>query len=134
MEILIICTGNSCRSQMAEGFFKYFRKGWLIKSAGIVPTGLNPMAVEVMKERGIDISMQKSKSLDMFLENSFDYVITVCENARESCPIFPGETKKIHWNFKDPAKANGGKQQKLKTFRSVRDEIEKKILEFLERT
>jgi arsenate reductase (thioredoxin) len=134
MEILIICTGNSCRSQMAEGFFKYFREEWLIKSAGITPTELNHMAVEVMKERGIDISMQSSKGLDMFLEKSFDYVITVCENARESCPIFPGETKKIHWNFKDPAKANGGKQQKLKTFRSVRDEIEKKILEFLERT
>lgn len=134
MKILIICTGNSCRSQMAEGFFKNYRKDWKVESAGLSPTKLNPLAVVVMKEKDIDISKQKSKGLNEFLGKSFNYVITVCDSARESCPVFPGKPKNIHWSFEDPARARGSKEQKLKTFRKIRDEIEEKILRFPERS
>lgn len=118
---------------MAEGFFKNYRKDWKVESAGLSPTKLNPQAVAIMKEKDIDISRQRSKGLDDFLGKNFDYVITVCDNARESCPVFLGSTKNIHWSFEDPARAIGSREQKLKTFRKVRDEIEEKILEFLER-
>ena len=91
--VLILCTGNSCRSQMAEGFFKKCRNDWTVESAGISPTKLNPLAVKVMAEKGIDISHQKTKSVKKFLNQSFDYIITVCDNARESCPLFPGEAQ-----------------------------------------
>ncbi|MHB9128845.1 MAG: arsenate reductase ArsC, partial [Candidatus Humimicrobiaceae bacterium] len=90
MMILFLCTGNSCRSQMAEGFLKNYRKDWHVESAGISPKGLNPLAVKVMKEINIDISKQVSKGVENFLKTSFDYVITVCDNAKESCPMFPG--------------------------------------------
>jgi len=130
-KILVICTGNSARSQIAEGFLKHYKKDWEIYSAGINPKGLNPMAVEIMSEKGIDISGHKSKHFDLFLNKQFDYVITVCDNARESCPIFPGNAEYIHWNLKDPAAVEGTKEEKLAAFRKTRDEINYKISEFI---
>jgi arsenate reductase len=130
-KILFLCTGNSCRSQMAEGFLKKYNKDWYVESAGISPQGLNPLAVKVMKEIDIDISNQKSKGVENFLGKTFDYIITVCDNAKESCPVFPGKTKLMHWNFEDPAGVKGNQEEKLAIFRKVRDEIHKKILEFL---
>ncbi|MHB1254129.1 MAG: arsenate reductase ArsC [Candidatus Humimicrobiaceae bacterium] len=132
MMILFLCTGNSCRSQMAEGFLKNYRKDWHVESAGISPKGLNPLAVKVMKEINIDISKQVSKGVENFLKTSFDYVITVCDNAKESCPIFPGKTKFIHWNLIDPAETKGTPEEKLFVFRQVRGEIKEKILKFIE--
>jgi arsenate reductase len=132
MKILFLCTGNSCRSQMAEGFLKNYRKDWYVESAGISPEGLNPLAVKVMKEINIDISKQESKGVEDFIKTSFDYVTTVCDNAKESCPIFPGKTKLIHWNLTDPAEAEGTPEEKLFVFRQVRDEIKEKILESIE--
>ena len=129
--VLILCTGNSCRSQIAEGFFKKCRNDWTVESAGISPTKLNPLAVKVMTEKGIDISHQKTKSVKKFLNQSFDYIITVCDNARESCPLFPGEAQYIHWNIEDAALAEGKTEDKLKKFREARDDIEKHILNFL---
>lgn len=131
MNILFLCTGNSCRSQMAEGFLKSYRKDWPVESAGISPKGLNPLAVKVMDEINIDISKQESKGVEKFLKIPFDYVITVCDNAKESCPVFAGKTKLIHWNLKDPADAKGTLEEKLVVFRQVRDEIKKYILDFL---
>jgi arsenate reductase len=131
MKILILCTGNSCRSQMAEGFLKSCQKDWHVESAGISPKDLNPLAVKVMKEINIDISKQESKNVDKFLKIPFDYVITVCDNAKESCPVFAGKTKLVHWNLKDPAEAKGTPEEKLLIFRKVRDEIKKYILDFL---
>ncbi|MBN1298233.1 MAG: arsenate reductase ArsC, partial [Actinobacteria bacterium] len=128
LKILIICTGNSARSQMAEGLFKYYKKDWKVYSAGINPKGLNPLAVEIMAENGIDISGYKSKHLNLFLNKKFDYVITVCDNAREQCPVFPGNAKYMHWSLKDPASFEGTKEEKLEVLRKIRDEIENKIL------
>lgn len=130
LRILVICTGNSARSQIAEGFLKHYKKDWDIYSAGIEPKGLNPLAVEVMSEKGIDISGYKSKHIDLFLNKKFDYVITVCDNAKESCPIFPGNAKYLHWSLKDPAVVEGTKEEKLIAFRKTRDEIHNKVLEF----
>ena len=130
-KILVICTGNSARSQMAEGFLKHYKKDWEIYSAGTQPVGLNPIAVGVMSEKGIDISGYKSKHIDLFSNMKFDYVITVCDNAKESCPVFPGNAEYIHWSLKDPAAAEGTKEEKLKAFRKIRDEINNKILEFI---
>ena len=131
-KIIVICTGNSIRSQIAEGFLKKYRRNWEIRSAGTNPIGLNPITVDVMMEKGIDISNQKSKSLDQFINSKFDYVITVCDNAKESCPLFPGKAKLIHWNFEDPAEVEGGMNEKLFAFRKVRDQIEEKVIEFIE--
>src|SRR4030043_1045546 len=125
MKILILCTGNSCRSQMAEGFFKKYRKYWTVESAGISPTELNPLAVRIMAEKGIDISHQKSKSVKKFLDQSFDYIITVCDNAKESCPLFPGKAEYIHWDIEDPALVEGGTEFKFEKFMEVRNDIEK---------
>jgi arsenate reductase (thioredoxin) len=131
-KIIVICTGNSIRSQIAEGFFKKYRNNWEIRSAGTNPKGLNPIAVMVMMEKGIDISGQKSKRVENFLGENFDYVITVCNNAKESCPLFPGKAKLIHWNFEDPAEVEGSMNKKLFVFRKVRDKIEEKVIEFIE--
>ena len=131
LKILVICTGNSARSQMAEGFLKYYKKEWEIYSAGTKPKGLNPLAVEVMSEKGIDISGYKSKSIDLFLNKKFDYVVTVCDNAKESCPVFPGNAKYLHWSLKDPAAIEGTKEEKLIIFRKTRDEIHNNVLEFI---
>ena len=130
-KILVICTGNSARSQMAEGFLKHYKKDWEIYSAGTQPVGLNPIAVGVMSEKGIDISGYKSKHIDLFSNMKFDYVITVCDNAKESCPVFPGNAEYIHWSLKDPAAAEGTKEEKLIAFRKTRDEIQNKVLEFI---
>jgi arsenate reductase len=128
--ILFLCVGNSCRSQMAEGLMrKFFGECFDVFSAGINPSKVNPKSIEVMREIDIDISKHISKSVNLFLNNSFDYVITVCDNARETCPIFSGEVKnKLHWSFEDPAEAKGTEGQILKKFREVRDLIKDRIL------
>ena len=130
MKILILCTGNSIRSQMAEGFFRKFKKDWEIKSAGTNPGGINPDAVKVMSEIGIDISGHKSKNVMQFTSIVFDYVITVCDHAKDVCPVFPGKVKFMHWSIEDPA-AVWGEDERLIFFRKVRDEIRGKILDFL---
>src|SRR5947209_13570162 len=122
--VLILCTGNSARSQMAEGLLRELGGGrFKVFSAGTRPSNVRPEAVEAMREVGIDIGGQRSKSVDEFAGREFDYVITVCDNARESCPVFPGKTERIHWSFDDPAAAEGGWPERLEVFRRVRDEI-----------
>ncbi|NHI91942.1 MAG: arsenate reductase ArsC [Candidatus Lokiarchaeota archaeon] len=132
-KVLFLCTENSCRSQMAEGLLRYFGGDYFeIFSAGIEPASeVNPFAVEVMKEIGIDISRQYPKHIKEFLNQNIDYVITTCDNAQRSCPIFPGNTINIHWRLNDPAEAVGTKEERLKVFRNTRDLIYKKIQEFL---
>jgi arsenate reductase len=130
-KVIIICTGNSIRSQMAEGFFKKYKSSWEIKSAGINPKGLNQLAAKVMMEKGIDISDQKSKNIDQFINSKFDYIITVCDNAKENCPYFPGGAAYIHWSFPDPDIFTGNEENRINEFRKVRDAIEKKILHFI---
>ncbi len=129
-KILFLCTSNSCRSQMAEGLMrKYFGEYFDVFSAGINLSEVNPKSIEVMREIDIDISKHISKSVNLFLNNSFDYVITVCDNAKEMCPIFSGEVKnRLHWSFEDPAEAKGTEGQILKKFREVRDLIKDRIL------
>ncbi len=125
--ILFLCTGNSCRSQMAEGWMRTLHGDeYNVYSAGIETHGLNPDAVKVMKEAGVDISAQKSENVNTMLEIPFEYVITVCGHADEHCPVFPGKTKKIHHGFDDPPKLAAGiedEEKKLEPYRRVRDEI-----------
>ena len=122
--ILLLCTGNSCRSQMAEGWARHLHGDrFEVHSAGITPAGLHPLAVRVMQESGIDISGQKSKPVSAFKDMAFDYVITVCDSTRGSCPLFPGKTRILHFDFEDPAAAKGSEQEVLAVFRRVRDEI-----------
>ena len=127
LKVLFLCTGNSCRSQMAEGWTRHL-KGGLIDaySAGIEPHGLNPNAIKVMAEAGVDISGQKSRNVGDFKDVAFDYVVTVCDNAHESCPFFPGKTKVVHIGFDDPprlARTAKTEQEALDHYRRVRDEI-----------
>lgn len=124
LKILFLCTGNSCRSQMAEGWARVL-KGNIIEpySAGIEAHGMNPRAVQVMAEAGVDISGQRSKILEEVQDIPFDYVVTVCDHAREACPIFPGKVKMVHRSFEDPARATGTEEEILTVFRRVRDEI-----------
>jgi arsenate reductase len=130
--ILVLCTGNSCRSQIAEGYLKHFAKDKTeVYSAGIETHGVNPKAVAIMKEDGIDISDQTSKNVSEYRQIDFDYVITVCDNANEQCPIFPSTAKKFHYNFPDPAKATGTEEEVMQQFRNVRDEIKKFSEEFV---
>lgn len=132
MNILVLCTGNSCRSQMAEGFLRAALSDRdRVVSAGIEAHGLNPRAVLVMSEVGIDISSHTSDLLSAYLNDSFDYVITVCDNAAENCPIFPGGGERVHWSFDDPAKATGAEEAILGEFRRVRDQIRRQILGWL---
>ncbi|HYP02616.1 MAG TPA: arsenate reductase ArsC [Pyrinomonadaceae bacterium] len=129
---LILCTGNSARSQMAEGLLKADGGGrFEVFSAGVSPGRVRPEAVEAMREVGINISDQRSKSVEEFAGQAFDYVITVCDNAREQCPVFPAETTRIHWSFDDPAAAEGDAGQRLAVFRRVRDEIRARLKEFV---
>ena len=123
--ILILCTGNSCRSQMAEGFLKSFDNELTVYSAGTIPSdAVNPNAVKAMQEIGIDISDGKSESVDKYIEHSFDYVITVCGDAKETCPVFIGNVKEqLHIGFDDPADATGTVEEILNEFRKIRDEI-----------
>jgi len=129
-KILFLCIENSCRSQMAEGLMrKYFGEYFDVFSAGINPSEVNSKAIDVMREIDIDISKHTSKSVNLFLNNFFDYVITVCNDARETCPIFSGKVRnKLHWSFEDPAYAKGTEIEILKIFREVRDLIKDKIL------
>jgi len=122
--VLILCTGNSARSQMAEGLLRELGGArFEVESAGTRPTGVRPEAIEAMREVGIDISRQRSKSVDEFADAEFDYVITVCDNARENCPVFPGKTGRVHWSFDDPAAVEGEWEERMAVFRRVRDEI-----------
>ncbi len=128
MKILFLCTGNSCRSQMAEGYAKYLGEySWEIKSAGLVAHGVNPRAVQVMKEDGIDISQQKSTQLISEMLQWADLIITLCGHADEHCPVIPSGKEKRHLPFEDPAKATGNEEQILNQFRKVRDQIKKSI-------
>ncbi len=129
MKILILCTGNSCRSQMAEGFLESFDPRLEVFSAGTNPAPrANPIAIAVMKEAGIDISHNQPKNVDQFLADAFDYVITVCGGARENCPAFTGKVKnRLHIGFDDPAEARGTTEEVLKVYRRVRDEIREKF-------
>jgi len=130
--ILILCTGNSCRSQMAEGFLKSFDSELEVYSAGTKPAErVNPKAIQVMQEMGIDISKNYPKDVEKFVNESFDYVITVCDNAKETCPVFTGKVgQQLHIGFEDPAEATGTEEEVLAVFRRVRDEIKEKFWEF----
>jgi arsenate reductase len=131
VRVLILCTGNSARSQMAEGLLRHDGgERFEVFSAGVSPSRVRPEAITAMQEVGIDISDQRSKSVDEFAGQPFDYVITVCDNAREQCPFFPLETKRLHWSFDDPAAATGGEVERLAVFRRVRDEIRARLREF----
>jgi arsenate reductase len=129
--ILILCTGNSCRSQMAEGYLRHFAgTAAKVKSAGIEVHGVNPIAVKVMAEDNIDISHHTSNHVDEYKDIPFDYIITVCGNADEKCPVIFSNAKKIHHGFPDPAKATGTEEEKLMEFRKVRNEIKAYFLSF----
>lgn len=132
MRVLIVCTGNSARSQMAEGLLRYAAgPGWEVYSAGTKPTRVRTEAIAVMREVGIDISSHRSKSVDEFLGRDFDYVITVCNNARETCPVFPAAAKRIHWSIQDPAAVEGSEEDRLKAFRLARNELQDRLRAFV---
>jgi arsenate reductase len=131
-KVLFLCTGNSARSQIAEGYLRHVAGDEFEPlSAGIEPKGLNPLAVEAMKEIGIDISRQTSKDVREFLGQAIPYVVTVCDNAKARCPIFPHTYKFLHWSLEDPAEAVGSHEERLAVFRRVRDEIAQRIREEL---
>ncbi|HEX6099954.1 MAG TPA: arsenate reductase ArsC [Thermoanaerobaculia bacterium] len=130
--VLFLCTHNSARSQMAEGLLrKTAGDQFEVFSAGTEQTRVQPLAIEAMREIGIDITGHRSKTLDEFAGENFDYVITVCDRANESCPIFPGTTERIHWSFDDPTAVTGTDEQKLRAFRTVRDAIQQRLRIFL---
>jgi arsenate reductase len=131
--VLFLCTGNSCRSQMAEGLVNhYLGDEWLAYSAGTHPAGyVHPLAVQAMSELGIDISHQHSKSADEFRETEFDVVVTVCDDAAENCPVWLGRGRRVHIGFEDPARATGSDEERLAVFRRVRGEIRQAMLSFL---
>ncbi|MEO3408094.1 arsenate reductase ArsC [Mucilaginibacter sp. CAU 1740] len=129
--VLVLCTGNSCRSQLAEGYLRYFANGNAnIYSAGIETHGVNPKAIQVMAEDHIDISAHTSNHVDEYIGIPFDYVITVCDNANEACPFFPGKVERFHYNFPDPAKAKGTPDEIMDEFRRVRDLIKAYTMDF----
>jgi arsenate reductase len=122
--VLVLCTGNSARSQMAEGLLRHDAGDRFdVESAGLNPGQVRPEAIAVMEEIGVDISAHRSKHVDEFAGQQFDYVLTVCDNANESCPVLPGQGERLHRSFEDPAALQGGEQQRLAKFRRVRDEI-----------
>lgn len=122
--ILVLCTGNSCRSQLAEGYLRFFHgENADVYSAGVETHGVNPRAIATMKEDGIDISAHTSNHVDEYLDIPFDLIFTVCDHASERCPIFPSTAKRIHHNFTDPAKATGSEEDIMAEFRRVREEI-----------
>jgi len=132
-KILVLCTGNSCRSQMAEGYLKKFAGSRaIVYSAGVEVHGLNPKAVAVMGEDGVDISGQTSNHVGEYSDIVFDYVITVCDHARERCPWFPGPTRNFHHDFPDPARAAGSPQEVMMAFRQVRDLIREFAMKFVQ--
>src|SRR5208337_5615510 len=129
--VLILCTGNSARSQMAEGLLRHDGgASFEVASAGTKPSHVRPEAIAAMHEIGIDISGHRSKSVDEFVGQDFDYVITVCDNAKESCPVFPSATKRIHWSIEDPASVQGSQGEALTAFRRVRDELRARLQAF----
>lgn len=131
--ILILCTGNSCRSQIAEGYLRHFAKGKAeVFSAGIETHGVNPKAIAVMREDGIDISNHTSNNVSEYRDIDFDYVITVCDNAKEHCPVFPSKAKQFHYNFPDPAKATGTNEEIMQQFRNVRNQVKDYSKKFVE--
>ena len=133
MRVLILCTGNSARSQMAEGLLR--QEGgaaFEVWSAGKKPRPVRPEAITVMREIGIDISAHRPKSVEEFAGQSFDYVITVCDSAKESCPVFPASTKRIHWSIQDPGGAPDSEEQRLSEFRRVRDQLRSLLRRFVE--
>jgi arsenate reductase len=132
LRVLFLCTHNSARSQMAEGFLRHLAGDRVeVASAGTEARGVHPLAVRAMAEAGIDISAQHSKTLDRFLDERWDWVVTVCDSAREACPVFPRAAARAHWSFDDPSGARGGAEERLAAFRRVRDEIEARIATWL---
>jgi arsenate reductase len=126
--VLFLCTHNSARSQMAEGLLRHLAGDrFEIMSAGTEATHVRPLAVRAMDEVGVDISGQESKTLERYLREPFDYVITVCDDANEACPVFPGAKSRLHWSFEDPSRAEGSEEERLAVFRSVRDRIGERI-------
>jgi len=133
IRVLFVCTGNSARSQMAEAILRQLGgPAFDVASAGTEPKGVNPLTVRILAEVGINISSARSKSVTEFLDEEFDYVITVCDQARESCPVFPGVHESIHWGFDDPAAAEGDEAARLKVFRRVMNEISVRLKPFQE--
>jgi len=134
MNILFLCTGNSCRSQMAEGWARELGGAWLqVQSAGIEAHGKNPRAIAVMQEAGVDISNQQSTKLTDEMLASVDYLITVCGHADEHCPVIPGTIRKEHWPLSDPAKATGSEEEVMAVFRASRDDIRQRVMDLIER-
>ena len=131
-KILVLCTGNSCRSQIAEGYLRHFAGDKAeVYSAGVETHGVNPKAIQTMQEDGIDISKHTSNNVNEYRDIDFDYVITVCDNAKERCPYFPSNAKKFHYNFPDPAKVTGTEQQVMQQFRDVRNMIKQYSQKFV---
>jgi len=127
-KVLILCTHNSSRSQMAEGLLRELADGQMeVYSAGTEPSRVHPLAIKAMAERGIDISGHTSKHLSQFLDDTLDYVITVCDDANETCPVFPGAAHRIHWSFPDPSAAEGSEEERLAVYQTVRDSIEDRL-------
>ncbi|MCJ7747490.1 MAG: arsenate reductase ArsC [Desulfobacterales bacterium] len=123
-KVLFLCTGNSARSQMAEGLMRSLGLGlWEVKSGGLLPSYVHPLGIRVMEEIGIDISHQTSKSMEQFLNEEFDYIITLCDHVAAIGPTFPGHGKRLHWSLEDPAGAIGTIEQRLRVFRKIRDQI-----------
>ncbi len=133
MNILVLCTGNSCRSQMAEGYLKHFAKNnATIYSAGVETHGVNPRAIAIMKEDRIDISNHTSNNLDEYLDIEFEYILTVCDNAKERCPFFPGKAERLHFNFFDPSKVEGTEKEIHAAFTKTRNQIKEYCKNFVE--
>lgn len=131
--LLVLCTGNSARSQMGEGLFRYEGRGeFEVCSAGTKPSHVRPEAIAVMSELGIDISSHRSKSVNELEGQPFDYVVTVCDNARDHCPVFPGGAERIHWSFEDPAAVEGSEEERLAAFRRIRDQIHERVKAFFQ--
>ena len=132
--ILVLCTGNSCRSQIAHGYFEHFTDGRKVKvyGAGVETHGVNPKAILTMKEDNVDISQYTSNNMSEYLDIDFDYVLTVCDNAKERCPYFPTKAQKFHYNFPDPAKATGTEAEVMQAFRDVRTQIKDYVQQFVE--
>lgn len=130
--ILVLCTGNSARSQMAEGLFRELGgAGYNVFSAGTKPSQVRAEAIAVMREIGIDISAHRSKSIDEFVGHAFDYVVTVCDDARDKCPVFPGGGQRIHWSLEDPAATQGSEEERQAAFRRIRNQLQQRIEAFL---
>ena len=132
-KILVLCTGNSCRSQLAEGYLRHFAGDKaMVYSAGVETHGVNPRAIATMKDDGLDISEHTSNNILEYTGINFDYVITVCDNAKERCPYFPSNAQKFHYNFPDPAKATGTETEIMKAFSDVRTMIKQYCKDFIE--